>query len=86
MITSDKCYKNLEKIHGYREDDILGGVDPYSASKAATEIAFNSYFKSFLKNTNHRLATARAGNVWRIDWSSHRIIPIVLNQLLKEKS
>ena len=43
FITSDKCYKNSEKIKGYVESDILGGTDPYSASKAATEIAFNSY-------------------------------------------
>ena len=86
MITSDKCYKNLEKIHGYREDDILGGIDPYSASKAATEIAFNSYFKSFLKNTNHRLATARAGNViGGGDWSSHRIIPDCVKSVAKGK-
>ena len=63
IITSDKCYKNQEKIKGYKESDMLGGVDPYSASKAATEIAFQSYFQSFLKNTNHRFVTARAGNV-----------------------
>ncbi len=47
IITSDKCYKNLEKIKGYKEDDVLGGIDPYSASKAATEIAFKSYFFFF---------------------------------------
>ena len=46
IITSDKCYQNLEKIKGYKEDDVLGGIDPYSASKAATEIAFKSYFHS----------------------------------------
>lgn len=76
IITSDKCYKNLEKIKGYKEDDVLGGIDPYSASKAATEIAFKSYFFSFLKNTNHRFVTARAGNViGGGDWSMNRIIP-----------
>ena len=86
MITSDKCYKNSEKINGYVEDDILGGTDPYSASKAATEIAFNSYFKSFLKDTNHRLVTARAGNViGGGDWSSHRIIPDCIKSTVKGK-
>ena len=71
IITSDKCYKNLEKIKGYKEDDVLGGIDPYSASKAATEIAFKSYFFSFLKNTSHRFVTARAGNViGGGDWSA----------------
>lgn len=49
MITSDKSYKNVEKKSGYKETDLLGGEDPYSASKSATEIAINSYFKSFLK-------------------------------------
>ena len=76
IITSDKCYQNLEKKKGYKEDDILGGIDPYSASKAATEIAFKSYFYSFLKDTNHRMVTARAGNViGGGDWSLNRIIP-----------
>ena len=76
IITSDKCYKNFERIKGYKEDDILGGVDPYSASKAGTEIAFKSYFCSYLKDTNHRLVTARAGNViGGGDWSLNRIIP-----------
>ena len=76
MITSDKCYENLEKITGYKEDDVLGGTDPYSASKASTEIAIKSYFKSFMKDTNHRIATARAGNViGGGDWSPNRIIP-----------
>ena len=76
IITSDKCYKNLEKIKGYKENDVLGGIDPYSSSKAASEIAFKSYFESFFKSTNHRVATARAGNViGGGDWSENRIIP-----------
>ena len=76
IITSDKCYQNFERIKGYKEDDILGGIDPYSASKAATEIAFKSYFHSFLKGTKHRMVTARAGNViGGGDWSLNRIIP-----------
>ena len=76
IITSDKCYKNLEKKKGYKENDTLGGIDPYSASKAATEIAFQSYFQSFLRNSKHKLVTARAGNViGGGDWSLNRIIP-----------
>ena len=49
IITSDKSYKNLELKRGYKEDDLLGGVDPYSASKASAELIFKSYFKSFLE-------------------------------------
>ena len=49
IITSDKSYKNVEKKSGYKETDLLGGEDPYSASKSAAEIAIDSYFNSFLK-------------------------------------
>ncbi len=49
IVTSDKCYKNLEQLKGYKETDILGGVDPYSASKASAEILFHSYFKTFIE-------------------------------------
>ena len=51
LITSDKSYKNLELKRGYRENDILGGVDPYSASKASAEIIIQSYFHSYFKKT-----------------------------------
>ncbi|NCU87315.1 MAG: CDP-glucose 4,6-dehydratase, partial [Actinobacteria bacterium] len=64
FVTSDKCYKNLEVSHGYRETDELGGRDPYSASKAAAELVFSSFFESFLsKRANFGAATVRAGNV-----------------------
>ena len=59
MITSDKCYENVEWEYGYREIDALGGKDPYSASKAGAEIIFSSYFKSFLKNNNLGICTAK---------------------------
>jgi CDP-glucose 4,6-dehydratase len=86
MITSDKCYENLEKITGYKEDDVLGGTDPDSASKASTEIAIKSYFKSFMKDTNHRIATARAGNViGGGDWSPNRIIPDCIKSIAEGK-
>tara|TARA_Y200000002_G_scaffold380880_1_gene393440 strand:+ start:4226 stop:5302 length:1077 start_codon:yes stop_codon:yes gene_type:complete len=77
IITSDKVYKNLEIKRGYKENDLLGGVDPYSASKASAEIAIHSYIKSyFSKNSNVRVGIARAGNViGGGDWSYDRLIP-----------
>ena len=88
IVTSDKCYKNLEQIKGYRETDILGGIDPYSASKASAEILFHSYFKTFIlnKKKNIRLCTARAGNViGGGDWSSYRLIPDCMKMWLSNK-
>ncbi len=85
IITSDKCYKNIEQKKGYNENDVLGGIDPYSASKASAEILFNSYFKTYIENNlkNLRLCTARAGNViGGGDWSSHRLIPDCMKQWL----
>ena len=88
MITSDKCYKNVEQSKGYKETDILGGVDPYSASKASAEILFHSYYKTFIenKNKNLRICTARAGNViGGGDWSDKRLIPDCMKMWLKNK-
>ncbi|MCA0406434.1 MAG: CDP-glucose 4,6-dehydratase [Proteobacteria bacterium] len=76
MITTDKVYRNNEWPHPYREDDALGGHDPYSASKAACEIVISSYRDSFLKAQGVAVATARAGNViGGGDWSLDRLIP-----------
>lgn len=78
LITSDKCYENVEWTWGYRENDRLGGQDPYSASKASAELLIHSYFRSFFLNPENgiRIATARAGNViGGGDWSRDRIIP-----------
>ena len=86
FITSDKCYENIEWIWGYREIDKLGGADPYSASKAAAEIAISSYFRSFFSNKNKfvSLASARAGNViGGGDWSEHRIVPDIVSSWKK---
>ena len=76
-ITSDKCYENVEWIWGYRENDQLGGRDPYSASKAAAEIVFSSYARSFFdQHLTLGAATTRAGNViGGGDWAVGRIIP-----------
>ena len=93
IITSDKCYFNKEIQKGYVETDVLGGNDPYSASKASAEIVFNSYFNTFFKkNRLISVATARAGNViGGGDFSSNRIIPDVIrsvtsNSILKIRS
>ena len=77
-ITSDKCYENLDKKIKYKENDRMGGKDPYSASKGSAEIIIRSYCESFFKTTNSniRLASARAGNViGGGDWAAHRIVP-----------
>lgn len=83
IVTSDKCYENKEKHHAYCEIDSLGGHDPYSASKAATELVAISYRKSFFNSTNSPLlATARAGNViGGGDWSCDRLIPDLVRTL-----
>ena len=77
FITSDKCYENVEWTYGYREIDRLGGKDPYSASKAAAELVYSTYHRSFFKNQNQKpSATARAGNViGGGDWADNRIVP-----------
>ena len=78
IITSDKCYENLEINRGYHENDKLGGKDPYSASKASADIAIRSYINSFFYHKNNKvlIATARAGNViGGGDWSPSRLIP-----------
>ena len=87
IITSDKSYKNLEIKRGYTENDILGGDDPYSASKASAEFVINSYFKSFLKNKkNLRIAICRAGNViGGGDWSNDRLIPDIMRSIFNNK-
>ncbi|MCP5081972.1 MAG: CDP-glucose 4,6-dehydratase [Alphaproteobacteria bacterium] len=77
MVTTDKVYENREWDYGYREDDPLGGYDPYSSAKAAAEIAVSSWRRAFFSaNGTVRAATARAGNViGGGDWSDNRIVP-----------
>ena len=81
MITSDKCYENVETYYGYREDDRLGGADPYSASKAAAEIIISSHTRSFFDDDddrNVRIGVTRAGNVvGGGDWAADRLVPDV---------
>ena len=76
VVTTDKVYRNREWAYPYREDDALGGHDPYSASKAAAELVAASYRSAFLHAQGVALATARAGNViGGGDWSQDRLIP-----------
>ncbi len=87
MITTDKVYENNEWHYPYRENDRLGGYDPYSASKACTELVISSYRNSFFNPkayiTHHKaIAAARAGNViGGGDWAKDRIIPDIINAL-----
>lgn len=83
VVTTDKVYENREWNHSYREVDRLGGYDPYSSSKAAAEIAVNSWRRSFFSSRPQlRIATARAGNViGGGDWSEDRIVPDIARAL-----
>ncbi len=75
-VTSDKCYENKEWDWPYRENDRLGGRDPYSNSKACAELVTSSFFDSFLREAGVAVATARAGNViGGGDWATDRIVP-----------
>jgi CDP-glucose 4,6-dehydratase len=76
MVTTDKVYRNHERLEPYKEQDSLGGYDPYSASKAASELIIDSYRKSYCKAQGINLASARAGNViGGGDWATDRLIP-----------
>lgn len=85
MVTTDKCYENKEWLHSYREEDPMGGHDPYSSSKGACEIAIQSFRKSYFSNSKKSgvaVASARAGNViGGGDWALDRIIPDCVNAL-----
>lgn len=81
-VTTDKCYENREWIWPYREDEPLGGFDPYSSSKACAELVTATYRRSFLEATGVHLASARAGNViGGGDWAADRLIPDFLRAL-----
>ncbi len=86
-VTSDKCYENREWHRGYREDDILGGYDPYSSSKACSELVTAAYRNSYFNSSRYAehgvaVATARAGNViGGGDWTMDRLIPDILRAI-----
>jgi len=91
IITSDKCYENKEWIYGYRENDSVGGYDPYSSSKGCAELVVSAYRRSFLNpinQNNHKIAiaSARAGNViGGGDWGEDRLIPDCVKTLSQNK-
>lgn len=78
-VTTDKCYENKEWVWGYREDEPMGGRDPYSSSKGCSELVTSAYRRSFYEGIGIALATARAGNViGGGDWAEDRLIPDIL--------
>jgi len=87
LITSDKCYKNVEWLWGYRENDDLGGDDPYGASKGCAEIVINTYCRSYFEREKRvNIASARAGNViGGGDWGEDRIVPDCMRAWAKDK-
>jgi CDP-glucose 4,6-dehydratase len=85
-ITTDKCYENDERQHGYKESDSMGGYDPYSSSKGCAELVTSSYRSSFLQDQGVGLASVRAGNViGGGDWADDRLIPDILRSFEKSE-
>jgi CDP-glucose 4,6-dehydratase len=81
-VTTDKCYENREWVWGYRENEAMGGFDPYSSSKACAELVTSAYRQSFLEPAGIALASARAGNViGGGDWAADRLIPDFLRAM-----
>ena len=81
-VTTDKCYENREWVWGYRENEPMGGFDPYSSSKGCAELVTAAYRRSFLESAGVALATARAGNViGGGDWAADRLIPDFLRAM-----
>lgn len=82
LVTTDKCYENREWVHGYREEDPMGGFDPYSSSKGMAELAIAAYRRSFFAGHPVKIASARAGNViGGGDWALDRIVPDCIRAL-----
>ncbi len=85
VVTSDKCYRNLEHHHGYREDDPMGGADPYSSSKGCAELVVDAYRRSFFSGGGPLIASARAGNViGGGDWCQDRLVPDIARAIASD--
>lgn len=87
-ITTDKCYENNEWVWPYREEDKLGGYDPYSSSKACAELVIASYRNSFFSSKHNKVqvASTRAGNViGGGDWSKDRLVPDIIKSIFEKK-
>lgn len=83
MITSDKCYENREWLWGYRENESMGGFDPYSSSKGCAELVTAAYRNSYFSSTETAVASARAGNViGGGDWAEDRLVPDMIRTAL----
>ena len=92
VITTDKCYENKEWVWGYRENEAMGGYDPYSSSKGCSELVISSYRRSFFNPVEYgikhsvSIASARAGNViGGGDWAKDRLIPDILSAVMEPK-
>ena len=88
-VTTDKCYENREWVHSYREEDPVGGYDPYSSSKGATELMIHAYRRSFFSAPDAKVhvASARAGNViGGGDWALDRIVPDCIRSLARQEA
>jgi len=86
-ITTDKCYENDGRVQGYKENDPMGGHDPYSSSKGCAELVASSYRRSFLQEQGIGLASVRAGNViGGGDWADDRLIPDILRSFEKNEA
>lgn len=83
-VTTDKCYENKEWVWGYREDEPMGGYDPYSNSKGCSELVTNAYRQSYFKSHGVAVASARAGNViGGGDWAEDRLIPDIMRAITR---
>ena len=86
-VTTDKCYENDNRVGGYKENDPIGGFDPYSSSKGCAELVSSSYRRSFLDSLGIGVATVRAGNViGGGDWADNRLIPDILRSFESGKT
>lgn len=86
VVTSDKCYENINSVNGYREGDPMGGHDPYSMSKGAAELVVASWRRSFFADSQIRVASARAGNViGGGDWAQDRIVTDCIASLMAKE-
>ncbi|MFN8790915.1 MAG: CDP-glucose 4,6-dehydratase [Bdellovibrionales bacterium] len=85
-VTSDKCYENQEREEGYKEDEPMGGYDPYSSSKGCAELVTSAFRRSYFHDKTVGIASARAGNViGGGDWSQDRLIPDIMRAILSKK-
>jgi CDP-glucose 4,6-dehydratase len=87
IVTSDKCYENRERMTGYREDEAMGGHDPYSSSKGCAELVTAAYRRSYFPRGGAAIATARAGNViGGADWSKDRLVPDAIRAFMARRA